>query len=57
MGVDVEIGIGDKTEIFVFLAVEVEGYAVAADETWVLAYCSWSVAICQLQSKIKNFKS
>jgi hypothetical protein len=37
VGVDVEVGVGDDAEVLVFLAVEVEGVAVAAGEARVAA--------------------
>ncbi|KAL5974623.1 hypothetical protein ACLOJK_031293 [Asimina triloba] len=45
VGIDVEAGVGEETEITVSLAVEVDDDAVAADEPWILANCSGPVAV------------
>lgn len=59
MSVNVEIGVCNKAEILVFLSVEVECDAICSDESWVLAHCSWFVAVCilmKIESLVKMLK-
>ena len=46
MGIDVEVRVRHKTEVLVFLTVKIECDTVSTDEPWILAHCSWLVAIC-----------
>ena len=42
---DVEVGVGDKAEVLVFLTVEIESDTIAAYESRVLAHRSWHVTL------------
>lgn len=44
--VDVKVGVGDKAKLLVSLAVKVEGDAITADESRVLAYATDLITIC-----------
>jgi len=43
VSLDVDVGVGNQAKVLVLFAVEVEGYAVTADESRVLTDRAWSV--------------
>jgi hypothetical protein len=45
MAINVEVGIRDKTEVVVFLAMEVKSDSITTNETRVLTNSSWFVTL------------
>jgi hypothetical protein len=52
MAINVEVGIRDKTEVVVFLAMEVKGDSITTNESRVLANSSWFVTFCRSCKKV-----
>ena len=52
MSVDVEVGIGDDTEVLILLAMEVEVVAVGTSEAWVPARHA-GVEVAHLYKNVK----
>jgi hypothetical protein len=52
MAINVEVGIRDKTEVVVFLAMEVKSDSITTNESRVLANSSWFVTFCRSCKKV-----